>query len=144
MKGILFGRGGVEHCACCRRGRHSDAARTEQESAGEVAAAGFRAGAERAECGGVLPGAPLVRAALLLVEERLRETAPAKPAGVGRFVEVNVAAEPEPSTPTDARVEIRLHNGRSLAVGPGFDAGHLQALLAVVEAAAPAASSMPA
>src|SRR5579883_605882 len=69
MKGILFGRGGVEHCACCRRGRHSDAARTEQESAGEVAAAGFRAGAERAECGGVLPGASVVRAALLLVEE---------------------------------------------------------------------------
>ena len=64
--------------------------------------------------------------------------------GASRFVEVNVAAEPEPSTPTDARVEIRLHNGRSLAVGPGFDAGHLQALLAVVEAAAPAASSMPA
>ena len=98
-----------------------------------MAEAGFRAGAERAECGGVLPGAPLVRAALLLVEERLRETAPAKPAGVGRFVEVNVAAEP--STLTDARVEIRLHNGRSLVVGRGCDAEQVRVLVGVVEAA---------
>src|SRR5579883_2350303 len=69
VKGILCGRGGVEHCAGWRGGRHSDAARTEQEGASEVAEAGCRAGAERAECGGVLPGASVVRAALLLVEE---------------------------------------------------------------------------
>jgi hypothetical protein len=43
-------------------------------------------------------------------------------------------------TPTDSRVglgatiEVRLGNGRSLMVGPEFDASHLQALLAVVEA----------
>ena len=69
MKGILCGRGGVEHCAGWRGGRHSDTARTEQEGASEVAEADLRAGAERAECGGVLPGASVVRAALLLVEE---------------------------------------------------------------------------
>jgi hypothetical protein len=34
----------------------------------------------------------------------------------------------------DAGVEIRLQNGRSLMVRPGFDAGHVRALLTVVEA----------
>jgi hypothetical protein len=63
-------------------------------------------------------------------KKRLRETTSAK------FVEVKVAtAAPEPSTPSDARVEIRLRNGRSLVVGTGLDAGHLRALLAVVETA---------
>lgn len=43
-------------------------------------------------------------------------------------------------TATDSRVglgatiEVRLRNGRSLIVGPEFDASHLQALLALVEA----------
>ena len=45
---------------------------------------------------------------------------------------VNVAA---PDAPGGAQIEIRLRNGRSLVVGQGFDAGHLQALLAAVEAA---------
>jgi len=67
-------------------------------------------------------------------KKRLRETARAKPASVGRFVEVNVAAA-EPSTPTDARVEIRLHNGRSLVVGRGCDAEQVRVLVGVVEAA---------
>jgi hypothetical protein len=40
-----------------------------------------------------------------------------------------------PSTPDDSSVEIRLRNGRSLMVRPGFDAEHVRALLAVVEAA---------
>jgi hypothetical protein len=31
-------------------------------------------------------------------------------------------------------VEIRLPNGRSLVVGPGFDADHVRALLALAEA----------
>ena len=70
-------------------------------------------------------------------KKRLRESVPAK------FVEVKLAASgsglmgsaPEPNTPSDAQVEIRLRNGRSVVVGPGFDAGHLHALLAVVEAA---------
>lgn len=33
-----------------------------------------------------------------------------------------------------ATIEVRLRNGRSLMVGPEFNASHLQALLAVVEA----------
>jgi hypothetical protein len=32
-------------------------------------------------------------------------------------------------------IEVRLGNGRSLVVGPDFDASHLRALLAVVESA---------
>jgi hypothetical protein len=36
----------------------------------------------------------------------------------------------------DARVEVVLKNGRSLRVGPGFDAELVRALVAVVESAA--------
>ncbi|MFZ3330947.1 MAG: hypothetical protein WA197_09980 [Candidatus Acidiferrales bacterium] len=50
------------------------------------------------------------------------------------FLEVQVAGH-GPSTPDDSSVEIRLQNGRSLLVRPGFDAEHVRALLAVVEAA---------
>ena len=63
-------------------------------------------------------------------KKRLRETTPAK------FVEVKVAtAAAESSTPSDARVEIRLRNGRSLMVGRGFDAEQVRVLVGVVEAA---------
>jgi len=51
-----------------------------------------------------------------------------------KFLEVQVTA-PGPSTPDDTSVEIRLRNGRSLMVRPRFDAEHVRALLAVVEAA---------
>lgn len=69
-------------------------------------------------------------------KKRLRETAPAKPAGVSRFVEVKVAtAVPEASTPSEGRVEIRLRNGRSLMVGRGCDAEQVRVLVGVVEAA---------
>src|SRR5579883_373030 len=75
-------------------------------------------------------------------KKRLRESSPAKPAGAGRFVEVKLATKgsgllgraPEPRGSEEARVEIRLRNGRSVVVGREFDAGHLHALLAVVEA----------
>jgi len=40
-----------------------------------------------------------------------------------------------PRMPGDSSVEIRLRNGRSLMVRPGFDAEHVRALLVVVEAA---------
>ena len=60
--------------------------------------------------------------------KRLRESATA------RFLEVQLA-EPRPHTAGDSLVEIRLQNGRSLMVRPGFDAGHVRALLAVVEGA---------
>jgi hypothetical protein len=36
----------------------------------------------------------------------------------------------------DGRVEVLLKNGRSLRVGPGFDAELVRALVAVVESAA--------
>jgi hypothetical protein len=48
------------------------------------------------------------------------------------FVEVQVASKL--NSASDPRVEIRLPNGRSLMVGPGFDADHVRALLALAEA----------
>ena len=53
----------------------------------------------------------------------------ARAAGVVRGAGVSRAAD-------DARVEILLKNGRSLRVGPGFDAELVRALMAVVESAA--------
>ena len=66
-------------------------------------------------------------------KKRLRESEAAK------FVEVQLASPAEPVRPAGARssaIEIRLKGGRSLVVEPGFDAGHLRALLAVLEAGA--------
>jgi len=99
-----------------------------------VAEAGFRAGAERAERGGVLPGAPVVRAALLLVEE-----------AAGREFRGEVGRR-EPFCRSEGGGGARRAGRRTdrdpvaeraerLVVGQGFDAGHLQALLAAVEAA---------
>jgi hypothetical protein len=70
----------------------------------------------------------LCRPYFFVWKKRLRKNATAK------FLEVQVK-EPAPSAPDDQRVEIRLKNGRSLVVGRGFDAEHVRALLAVVEAA---------
>jgi tripartite-type tricarboxylate transporter receptor subunit TctC len=61
-------------------------------------------------------------------KKRLQESAAAK------FLEVQVTKR-APGTVGDAGVEIRLQNGRSLMVRPGFDAEHVRALLAVVETA---------
>ena len=58
-------------------------------------------------------------------KKRLEEGAAAK------FLEVT---ERGPSVAGDAGVEVRLQNGRSLMVRPGFDAEHVRALLAVAEA----------
>jgi hypothetical protein len=66
-------------------------------------------------------------------KKRLRESEAAK------FVEVQIASPAEPVRPAGGRssaIEIRLKEGRSLVVEPGFDAGHLRALLAVLEAGA--------
>jgi hypothetical protein len=63
-------------------------------------------------------------------KKRLRESEATK------FVEVQIASPAEPVRPAGARssaIEIRLRGGRSLVVEPGFDAGHLRALLAVLE-----------
>ena len=61
-------------------------------------------------------------------KKRLRENTAA------RFVEVQVAESPA-NVPGDARIEVRLQNGRSLLVGRVFDSEHVRALLAVVETA---------
>ena len=81
-------------------------------------------------------------------KKRLREAGtPRRPQGneAAQFVEVKLAptgperasAGPEasawPARSTRSAIEVRLQNGRSLLVGPGFDAQHLRALLAVVE-----------
>ena len=77
-------------------------------------------------------------------KKRLREAAGPK------FVEVKLVpagwgqggAAREPRAPSvlrpagDSRVEVLLKNGRSLRVGPGFDAELVRALVAVVESAA--------
>jgi hypothetical protein len=55
-------------------------------------------------------------------------------ATAAKFLEVQVRT-PGPSAPKDSSVEIRLRNGRSLMVRPGFDVEHVRVLLAVVEAA---------
>jgi hypothetical protein len=70
----------------------------------------------------------LCRPYFFVWKKRLGEDTPAK------FLEVR-AAEHGPSASDDSSVEIRLRNGRSLVVRPGFDVEHVRALLAVVEAA---------
>jgi hypothetical protein len=60
--------------------------------------------------------------------KRLRENTATK------FVEVQVK-EATASAPGDSCVEIRLQNGRSLLVGPGFDAEQVRVLVGVVETA---------
>jgi len=64
-----------------------------------------------------------------------------------RFLEVKLAASGEPIQPalTPApMIEVRLPHGRSLMVAPGFDAMHLQRLLAVLDSAVLVDKSLPA
>jgi hypothetical protein len=52
-----------------------------------------------------------------------------------KFVEVKLKESSEQRKPAAEHhpgIEIRLNNGRSLLVEPGFDASHLRALLAVL------------
>ena len=70
----------------------------------------------------------LCRPYFFVWKKRLEEDTPTK------FLEVQVAGHSR-STPGDSSVEIRLRNGRSLMVRPGFDAEHVRALLVVVETA---------
>jgi hypothetical protein len=55
--------------------------------------------------------------------------------GRGRASRAEVLARSaaDPPRAGDGRVEVVLRNGRSLRVGPGFDAAHVQALAAVLE-----------
>src|SRR6266568_6188072 len=50
-----------------------------------------------------------------------------------KFVEVKVARTAAEPARNNAAIEVRLRNGRSLMVEPGFDANHVCALLAVLE-----------
>jgi hypothetical protein len=51
-----------------------------------------------------------------------------------QFVEVQVAkADLSQRCSLGTTIEVRLGNGRSLMVAPEFNAGHLRALLAVLE-----------
>jgi|SRR5437016_3494855 len=52
-----------------------------------------------------------------------------------KFVEVRVAARPAavPRVVPNPAIEIRLENHCGVLVPPGFDAGHLRAVLAVLE-----------
>jgi hypothetical protein len=64
-----------------------------------------------------------------------------------RFLEVTMAAAAEPIKSSFAAapmIEVRLPRGRSLMVAPGFDAIHLQRLLAVLDPAVPEDKSSPA
>ena len=70
----------------------------------------------------------LCRPYFFVWKKRLGEDTPAK------FLEVQVTQQ-RPSGPDDSSVEIRLRNGRSLMVRPGFDAEHVRALLTLAEAA---------
>ena len=52
---------------------------------------------------------------------------------VAKFVEVKVKSAIAPVAAAGAGIEVRLRNDIRLLVGPGFDANHLQALVAVLE-----------
>lgn len=53
------------------------------------------------------------------------------------FVEVQVVGAPaQPATAQSRAIEIRLADGCRIFVEPGFDAGHLRAVLAALEARA--------
>ena len=70
-----------------------EATRKKQAGLGEVAGAGERAGAERAECGGILPGARVVCVAFLRWKKRLREADGGQGevrAPLAKFVEVKL------------------------------------------------------
>ena len=55
-------------------------------------------------------------------------------AEAAQFVEVRPVEEPVRSSAAgNHAIEVRLAGGRSLVVAPGFDAGHLRALLSVLE-----------
>src|SRR5580658_9042528 len=56
-------------------------------------------------------------------------------AEAAKFVAVEVAAVAKQApAAADRAIEVRLSRGRSIVIEPGFDAGHLRALLSVLEA----------
>ena len=69
------------------------------------------------------------------VEVKLTPTV-RKGEGAGSRAEVLARPAVDPPPAGEGRVEVVLRNGRSLWVGPGFDAGHVRALAAVLESEA--------
>jgi hypothetical protein len=71
------------------------------------------------------------------VEVKLTRAVPER-AGMGAASRAEVLARPavDPPPAGEGRVEVVLRNGRSLWVGRGFDAAHVQALAAVLESEA--------
>jgi hypothetical protein len=56
-------------------------------------------------------------------------------AEAAKFVAMEVAAVAKQApAAADRAIEVRLSRGRSIVIEPGFDAGHLRALLSVLEA----------
>ena len=85
-----------------------------------------------ADVGQEVLGAPLTK----FVEVKLVPAGPGL-AGAGRDAgAAGVVHGAGSQSAGDLRVEILLKNGRSLRVGPGFDAELVRALVAVVESAA--------
>ena len=85
---------------------------------------------ERAKRGGVLPGAWICAPQFFAWKKRLNQ------AGIEQFVAVRVVETGEPPHPLAVRrpaIEIRLSGGHSVIVEPGFDAGHLRAVVAALE-----------
>jgi len=67
------------------------------------------------------------------VEVKLTPAVPER-VGAGLASRAEVLAQPAADPRAgDGRVEVVLRNGRSLRVGPGFDAAHVQALAAALE-----------
>ena len=60
-------------------------------------------------------------------KRRLRQTAS------GQFVEVQVVGVEAQAAAHGRAIEIRLSGGHSVIVEPGFDAGHLRAVVAALE-----------
>jgi transposase-like protein len=55
-------------------------------------------------------------------------------AAAGAFLEVQVVREPPQAAAVNSRaIEIHLAEGRRILVEPGFDAGHLRAVVAALE-----------
>ena len=96
------------------------------------------------------------RKQLSVVDERKAESPTDRSSSAGskasaerpiRFLEVKMATAAKPINSSFAPasiIEVRLPRGRSLMVAPGFDAIHLQQLLAALDPAVPEDNSSPA
>ena len=97
---------------------------------GEVAGDDPRATARRSGCVGILPRTRREHGLLLHLEEAARPNRLRCCRGASRQVLGSEAGDPiAPLPATCALIEVRLREGRSLLVAPGFDAIHLRRML---------------